>query len=104
MDELETDLRTKLHSETAKIGWPELERHFARGVVVAVAPELDLVEVAYAMANDDKSSLEGWLQAAQVARVSEEQALDWVARQPTFWAVVVAPWVVIQEAKPKLDS
>ena len=104
MDELEPDLRTRLHGETAKIAWPELERHFARGVVVAVAPELDLVEVAFAMASDDKSALEGWLQSQQVAPVSEAQALDYVTRQPTFWAVVVAPWVVIQEARPKLDS
>ena len=104
MDELETDLRSKLNSETAKIGWSELERHFARGVVVAVAPELDLVEVAFAMANDDKTALNGWLQSQQVTRASEEQALDWVARQPTFWAVVVAPWVVIQEARPQPDA
>lgn len=104
MDELEADLRTRLNSETGKLLWPELERHFARGVVVAVAQELDLVEVAHAMASDDKTALEGWLQAGQVVRASEEQARDWHQRQPTFWAVVVAPWVLIQEVRPALNG
>lgn len=97
MEELEPDLRTRLNGETAKIRWPELERHFARGVVVAVAPELDLIDVAVAMANDDTATIAPWLASGRVARPSVEQAQQWVASQPLFWAVVVAPWVLIQE-------
>lgn len=104
MDELEPDLRSRLNSETGKLLWPELERHFARGVVVAVAQELDLVEVAHAMARDDKAALAAWLESGQVARASTEQAGDWQQRQPTFWAVVVAPWVLIQEVRPDLNG
>ncbi|WP_127478682.1 DUF2288 domain-containing protein [Sulfurivermis fontis] len=104
MDEQDVDLRAKLNSETARIAWPELERHFARGVVVWVAPGLDLIEVAHAMARDDSAALTAWLQAGQVARAETEQARDWHARQAEFWAVVVAPWVVIQESQPRLDS
>jgi hypothetical protein len=104
MSEQEQELRAKLNSETAQIGWPELERHFARGVVVAVAPGMDLIEVACAMARDDSAALADWLQAGKVSRADETQAGDWHARQPAFWAVVVAPWVVIQEVRPRLDS
>ncbi len=104
MTEQEQELRVKLNSETAQISWPELERHFARGVVVAVAPGVDLIEVASAMACDDSAALADWLQAGQVARADEAQARDWHARQPAFWAVVVAPWVVIQEVQPRLDA
>jgi hypothetical protein len=28
----------------------------------------------------------------------------WHARQPMFWAVVVAPWVLVQEVLPELGS
>ena len=104
MSELEQDLRVKLNSETARISWPELERHFARGVVLAVTPGLDLIEVAHAMACDDSGMLAAWMQAGQVTRADEAQARDWHVRQPAFWAVVVAPWVVIQEVQPRLDS
>jgi hypothetical protein len=27
-------------------------------------------------------------------------AEDWHARQPQFWVVVVAPWVLVQEVRP----
>ncbi|PKM42678.1 MAG: DUF2288 domain-containing protein [Gammaproteobacteria bacterium HGW-Gammaproteobacteria-1] len=104
MSEQEQELRAKLNSETAQIGWPELERHFARGVVVAVAPGMDLIDVAHAMARDDSAALAAWMQAGQVTRADAEQARDWHARQAVFWAVVVAPWVVIQEVQPRLDS
>lgn len=104
MTEQEPDLRAKLNSETAKIAWPELERHFARGVVVVVMPGMDLIEVAHTMARDDSAALAAWMQSGQVARAEAEQARDWHARQAVFWAVVVAPWVVIQEAQPRLDS
>ena len=30
------ELRAKINAETGKIGWKELERHFARGVVITV--------------------------------------------------------------------
>ncbi|GAB4298273.1 MAG: DUF2288 family protein [Thiohalomonadaceae bacterium] len=104
MDEQEVDLRVKLNSETARIAWPELERHFARGVVVVVAPGMDLIEVAHAMARDDSAALAAWMQDGRVVRAEAEQARDWHARQAEFWAVVVAPWVVIQETQPRLDS
>lgn len=32
------------------------------------------------------------------------QCEDWHARQPMFWAVVVAPWVLVQEVLKELDS
>ncbi|MFA5628239.1 MAG: DUF2288 family protein [Thiohalomonadaceae bacterium] len=94
-------MRAKLNSETAKISWPELERHFARGVLVNVAAGMDLVAVAEAMANDDSQSLASWLQSSQVWRADVEQACDWHERKAVFWAVVVAPWVVIQEILPQ---
>ena len=37
-------LRAKLNLETAQLGWPELERHFARGDVIKVAIGVDLVD------------------------------------------------------------
>ena len=38
--------RQELHLETARINWQELETHFARGVVIRVDSDLDLIEVA----------------------------------------------------------
>ncbi len=104
MQESEELLRHKLNSETGRIAWKELERHFARGAVVKVARGLDLVDVALKMAGDDQAAVGKWLAEGQVARASTEDARDWNARQPTFWAVVAAPWVLVQEAGPPLDA
>lgn len=101
-------LYAKLNGETARLAWPELQRHFARGVVIKVGPGLDLVEVATQFALDDKSSILNQMNAGLVARASAEDAIGWNERQSVFWAVVAAPWVLVQEiaqpdGKPTLD-
>jgi len=90
-------LRAKLVAETGKMEWHELERHFARGAVVAVNPGIDLIDVALTMANDDKAGLEKWFDAGTVRRAETADAAAWVKSQPLFWVVVILPWVVIQE-------
>lgn len=89
-----------LHAQTARIDWQSLETHFARGVVVRVDSGLDLVEVATCFANDDRSPTEAWIDAGQVEHLTLETARDWEKRDPELWAVVVAPWVVVQEREP----
>lgn len=91
------DLRVKLNGETAKIAWAELQKPFARGAVVKVSPGLDLVDVAACFARDDKAAVEAWLKDGRVARLGDDEAWDWQERDPTLWAVVVAPWVLVQE-------
>ena len=87
----------KLAAESGVIAWPELQRHFARGVVVVVSPPLDLLEVAAAMARDDAVTLGDWMQSSRVLRAGDEQARQWEMAQPDLRAVVVAPWVLVQE-------
>lgn len=89
--------REKLAEELGIVGWAELQRHFARGVVVVVSPRLDLLEVALALALDNKALVSDWLDTGQVARVSDTLARTWSATRPELQAVVVAPWVVVQE-------
>jgi len=101
---IDEELKARLNSETAKLGWPELQRHFARGVVVVAGEGLDLVEVATRMSMDDGDSVGQWLAAEKIRRASEEDARRWVDADAVFWAVVVAPWVVVQEIAHKLDS
>ena len=97
MPEPELTLEQQLNTETARIKWAALERHFARGVVVWVDSALDLVAVAAAMVRDDEAQVMQWITANQLARASAEQAKDWHARDPALWAVVAAPWVLVQE-------
>lgn len=97
-------LRAKINAETGQLGWKELERHFARGVVIKVERGLDLVDVATRIAQDDKAVVERWLNEGRIARASAEDAADWNQRRPMFWAVVTAPWVLAQEVGASLNS
>jgi hypothetical protein len=90
-----------LHAQTARVAWQELEKHFARGVVIRVDSDLDLVAVATCIANDDKPAAERWVAQGQVQHLDMHTAKDWARRDPELWAVVVAPWVVVQERKPE---
>ena len=90
-------LYLKLLAETAQIGWSELERFFARGVLLKVARDLDLVSVAEAVATDDTKQVTQWLAGGLVERMQAETAADLAARDPELWAVVTSPWVCVQE-------
>ncbi|HEY3596359.1 MAG TPA: DUF2288 domain-containing protein [Paraburkholderia sp.] len=96
-DASHSPLYAKLLGETAQIGWSELERFFARGVLLRVARDLDLVSVAEAIASDDATQVTHWLSAGLVERLQAETAAEFAAREPDLWAVVVSPWVCVQE-------
>ena len=97
MNKGETNLaREKVNLETSQIAWAELQRFFASGAAIYVAPELDLVDVAYQFSIDNKEQVEQWLQSGQVTRVSDQQALTWYQTDAMVWAVVVKPWILVQ--------
>lgn len=90
-------LYAKLLGETASIPWAELERFFARGMLLRVACDLDLVSVAEAIAADDTAQVARWLSAGLVERLQAHTAADFAARDAKLWAVVVSPWVCVQK-------
>ena len=97
MTEQTSTLYAKLLGETAVISWAELQPFFARGALLQVDAALDLVEVAEALAGDDREKVAAWLSGGGLSKVGEDAAKDFLERDPTLWAVVVAPWVLVQE-------
>ena len=95
-----TDNETNKESlllETSTVPWHELQRLFASGVVISISSELDLIETAYLMVQDDKESIEALMQKEKIQHVSNEQAKKWYAENTLLWSVVVKPWVLVQE-------
>jgi len=89
--------KEKVNLETSKIAWKELQRFFASGSAVYVSPELDLVDVAYQFSIDNKEQVADWLQNNQLGLVSDQQALAWLELNSEVWAVVIKPWILVQE-------
>ena len=90
--------RAKVNLETSRIAWKELQRFFASGVAIFVNAELDLVDVGYQFSQDNKQQVERWLLAGKIGKVSDEQAAAWLEADMEVWAVVVSPWVLMQQA------
>jgi len=89
-------LNAKLNLETGRIYWQELQRHFARGVVIKVEPGVDLVELAAQFHQDDASTVEKMIKQKKLNYASDQDAKTWHQDKTEFWAVVVSPWVLVQ--------
>lgn len=92
-------LKTKITAETARISWLELQKFYASGAVLQVSAQLDLVDVAYAFAVDDKTQVASWLAQHQIARVEPAEAQQWYEQKAELWAVVISPWVLVQSTE-----
>ena len=91
--------RINLNLETSRIAWQELQRFFASGAAIFVGEGLDLVDVAIQISKDNQTQVLQWMEAGQVARVTDAQALAWFESEAEVWAVVVRPYVLVQATK-----
>ena len=91
-------------SSTGRIPWKDLQTHYAAGNVVYVAAELDLVEVAVQLGLDNTAAFEQWIAAGSVAPVSDKQAMLWFETGKELWAVVAAPWVLVQDGPARKST
>lgn len=97
MSDLSNDEQlAKLLGQTAKIPWQELQMHFARGAIVVVDSELDLINVARLLIANNSDEVRS-LQDRELLRGPENaEAARWFNEEADFWAIVIAPWVLIQ--------
>ena len=89
--------KAKLNLETAQMAWSVLQVFFASGNAISVSPNLDLVEVAFQMSQDNKQQIESWMAEGKVGQVSDDQARTWYETDAQLWTVVVRPWVLVQD-------
>ncbi len=93
---LEADLRRKLEGDVDVAVWRDLRTHAARDNLFIVNRDLDLVDVAVALAQDDATKVGGWISACQLSRPSEPQLSAWEAHlDKQFDSVIVSPFVLV---------
>jgi len=89
-------IRHKLELETYTADWPAMAPHFARGVVVVCGPELDVLDAAVALAQDDATTVAGWMASGALRKATDADGHAWTDGSPTFRFVIVAPFVVTE--------
>lgn len=92
-----TTAREGFERDLAEICWRELRVHLCRDALVTVAPDLDMVAVAVAVATDDTARVEGWIAAGQVAKPTATELKKWESFLDTsFLMLIVQPYILIQ--------
>lgn len=90
-------IRAKIMAETARINWLDLQKFYAAGSVITVDSAVDLIDVAFAFSCDNQALVAQWLADRVVERTTEDQAKHWYGAQTELWAVVISPWVLVQD-------
>lgn len=96
-DKSNISTRERFAEQTAEIGFEELQKHFAKGILINVSPQLDLLDVAVQIHADNTVQIKKWMDNASIERAHDEHAKVWIENQSTLLAVTVAPWVLVQD-------
>ena len=92
------DLKERLKKDVAEISWKDLQPHAKRDAVIVVKSELDLPEVAVAIAEDNTTLVQGWIGDRSIAKPTSEQLTNWNSTlQKQFTVLIVQPFVIVQE-------
>lgn len=86
-----------LKQECAPITYKEIEQFFARGMLVLVTDDLDIIDVALVIQADDTQKLNEWISQEQVIRVHDDHAKKWSKQETVLMAVTAVPWLLVQE-------
>lgn len=89
----------RFEKELAKISFQELQKFFAKGMMIIVSEQLDVIDVAMKLHRDDVKAIQQWIDEAKIVRAHDDHAKQWVENRVEFNAVTVAPWVLVQEMR-----
>jgi hypothetical protein len=93
----EETLCSTIKQEIGIIAWTALARFFAGGTAVVIDAELDLADAAFQFSKNNRAVVEQWMSAGKVSKVTDEQAKKWFEADATVAAIVISPWVLVQE-------
>jgi hypothetical protein len=92
-----SDLKTQLREDMAEIDWKSLIPHAQRDALIVVNASLDLVEVAFALAQDDVAQVEYWIREGLIHKPTVDELGAWnqdSSRQ--FLSLIVQPFVLVR--------
>lgn len=93
------DLKDKFEKELELCDWSMLAPHYARGVLLLVKPEIELITVAIALAEDNAQVVKQWQTSEYLRPPSDEEVTSWNKMSGEKFAkfLIVQPFVLIQK-------
>ena len=90
------ELVAKLNGETAIVAWQEIERFFAKGNLLLIAKDVDLINCAADMSMDNGEAVGKLINAEKIQAMPVGFVKDNCKPETEFWTVVVAPYILAQ--------
>jgi hypothetical protein len=87
----------ELKGECAPVFYKEIEKFFAKGMLVLISEALDIIDVALSIQNNEVKQMQTWVDAKQVIRVHDKHAKNWSKTNEPLMAITAVPWVLVQE-------
>lgn len=85
-----------LHLE--KTTWGELKKELARDVYIFVDSQLNILDAAQNIAEDQKNLVESWLNKGWLRRLSLDDIERWEETpEKPFHAFIIHPFILVQE-------
>ena len=93
-----SELREKLQQNLDQAEWEWLIPNVQKDAVILVAENLDLLDVGEAIASDNISSVQHWIDEQLLIKPTVDQVGEWnLNRDKRFNALIVEPYVIIKE-------
>ncbi len=91
------DLKTRLAQDLADSLWSDLQPHAKRDAIIVVDASLDMVEVGLALAQDNVTSVQHWIDEQLIQKPTPQQLHDWNCQpELQFHTLIVQPFVLIK--------
>ena len=95
-DEGSEGLRASLAEGLGEAPWSMLEAHAKRDGLILVSPELDLLDVAVALAQDDGAAVSAWMNEGRLTKPDAAALTSYSEDAGRQWPfVIVAPFVLV---------
>jgi hypothetical protein len=96
----DTSLPDKLDKYVGEVSWSYLLPHFKTGSLLFIATNLDIKTVGEALSQDDVEAVKAWRKSGDLLNPSQPHADYWADQEFTFRALVVSPFVLMQQVEP----
>lgn len=83
--------------DLAEVCWRDLRIHLQRDALITLTEDKEMVEVATAIARDDKDRVQSWISAGNLAKPTREEIEAWEQNlEKPFRMLIVQPYILIQ--------
>ena len=89
--------REELQQECAPIFYTEIERFFAKGMLVLVSKDINIIDVALIVQADNSEELDKLIKQGIVIRAHDIHAIKWSQEKAQLLTVTAVPWLLVQE-------